>query len=194
MRLSLEFGKPDKLTFVIYEIQQSSDITYRLYDWDRPASAGRALHLQQSADVSDYEPITQHITTPVRYTSGKDEVNVLAACRYFATTRYDLRGGVTEFSPANWSPHLLTVLDGSAMLSTRGGEIEIDKCASVVVPAAVEDYTIEPKGAVTFLISMVPDLERQVVQPLQTMGVTDERIVQLGGHARRSDLRTALTR
>ncbi len=32
----------------IYELQQSSDITYRLYDWDRPASAGRDLHLDKA--------------------------------------------------------------------------------------------------------------------------------------------------
>ena len=38
---------------IIYEIQQNSDVTYRVYDWDRPATAGRQLHIDKSIEVSD---------------------------------------------------------------------------------------------------------------------------------------------
>lgn len=37
----------------LYEVQQTSDITYRVYDWDRPQSAGRKLHIEQSLAVTD---------------------------------------------------------------------------------------------------------------------------------------------
>ena len=40
---------------LLYEVQQSSDITYRVYDWDRPASAGRELHVEQAVAVTDPE-------------------------------------------------------------------------------------------------------------------------------------------
>ncbi len=170
---------------VIYEIQQSSDITYRLYDWDRPASAGRALHLEQSADVSDYTPYALHTTKPIALGILGAQRQLLCACRYFAAERLDLQQEVTEHTRGH-SPHLLTMLSGSGDVQVDETTVEIVAGDSVVVPAATGSYTLKPQVGLTLIKSYVPDLAHDVVEPLRAHGVNSEAIAQLGGELRKS--------
>ena len=173
---------------VIYEIQQSSDITYRLYDWDRPASAGRALHLEQSADVSDYEPYALHITRPVTIGSLGAQRTLLCACRYFAAERLDLQQP-TSVDTRGHSCHLLTVLSGSGHVAGDGQEpVALSPGQSVVVPAALGSYTLTPDIGLAVIKSYVPDLQRDIVEPLRARGIGNADIAQLGGELRKSDL------
>jgi len=54
---------------LLYEVQQSSDTTYRVYDWDRPASAGRKLHVEESVAVTD--PRKGALKSPAPELSGR---------------------------------------------------------------------------------------------------------------------------
>jgi mannose-6-phosphate isomerase len=177
---------------VIYEIQQSSDITYRLYDWDRPASAGRELHLEQSGDVSDYEPIDQHRIRPLTLQAGGATRTIFAACRYFAAEKVDVRSRY-EADTLGASPHLLTVLAGAGAVQAGGVSAELTVGQSVVVPAQAGGYAVEPYGPLSFICSIMPDLHRDVIAPLQSAGYTRAEIAQLGGHLRRSDLQAMLS-
>jgi mannose-6-phosphate isomerase len=177
---------------VIYEIQQSSDITYRLYDWDRPASAGRALHLAQSADVSDTEPFAVHISKPLSIGTLSAQRQLLCACRYFAAERLDLQTAMSEDTRGH-SPHLLTVLSGSGRVRAGEGEAALTVGQSVVIPAQAGSYMLTPDVGLALIKSYVPDLTVDVITPLRKRGFSDADIAQLGGELRKSDLVGFLT-
>ncbi len=172
----------------IYELQQSSDITYRLYDWDRPASAGRDLHLEQSADIADYDPVLAHKIQPLEYsTSNGTETKMLSACRYFAATLKH----VVDIETANTrgvSPHLLTFLDGSARVQTDDDGIDARAGESILIPATLGEYRVIASGSVRYITGFIPDLDRDVVAPMRAIGCSAEQIAQLGGDLARSDL------
>ncbi len=99
--------------FLIHEIQQNSDTTYRVFDWNRVGLDGkpRALHVAQSLasiDFNDFEPA---MDVP--------RGNNLATCPYFKTDRYDLAAGEPMPAPADGRFAILTVAEGS--LTSSGG-------------------------------------------------------------------------
>jgi mannose-6-phosphate isomerase len=176
---------------VIYEIQQSSDITYRLYDWDRPASIGRELHHEPSGDVSHYDPISQHIIQPLTVVDAGVTRTYLAACRYFAAEKLQITSSLhTHTRSASF--HMLTVLDGAGIVRSDGAEpeVELSRRESVVLPASLGAYEITPTThSLTVIDAYVPDLRRDVIQPLMAKGFSPMDIALLGGDLERSDLR-----
>jgi len=66
--------------FLVYEVQQTSNITYRIFDWNRPASAGRALHIEQSVAVTNPQG-TGHVQPALEL--QHDDQRLLVQCPYF---------------------------------------------------------------------------------------------------------------
>jgi len=118
----------------ICEIQQNSDITYRLYDYGRP----RELHLDHGANVSHLGPYTQGQES-VALADWRDQ---LAACRYFRIERLKLRGGATLSGDV---PHYLL------LVCTKGsGSIAGDPYAAGqtwMVPAHAAEFAITGTGS-----------------------------------------------
>ena len=91
------------------EIQQLSDITYRLYDYGRP----RELHIDQSLAVSRREPHAARVEA-----KGEE----LVSCEYFTVTRHRVNGTIRFPNP----PHLLIAIDGEGNIGSddiRSGEV-----------------------------------------------------------------------
>jgi mannose-6-phosphate isomerase len=176
----------------IYELQQSSDITYRLYDWDRPASAGRELHLDQSADVADYAPVLQHMISPLEYqASNGTEHRVLCACQYFAATHkriVDIETSNTHGS----TPHLITVLSGKGTVQNDDHIVDIAPGESVLIPATVGEYRLIAEGELRVIVGYIPNLRHDIVEPMHAIGYSGEQIAQLGGDLSRSDLKRVI--
>ena len=124
---------------LLYEVQQTSDLTYRVYDWDRPASAGRALHLRESAAV-----VTANRAVPRPILPGRPgEVQELTRCAYFVLER--LTGGPHPF-PADTqgeSFHALTLTAGEARLTVGADTLRLGTLETVVIPAAASAYILE---------------------------------------------------
>jgi mannose-6-phosphate isomerase len=99
------------------EIQQLSDITYRLYDYGRP----RELHLDQSLAVSVREPHSARIAAPIGDSGEK-----LVSCEHFTVTRHEVAGTIQFPRPDGPSvPDLLIVIDGEGHIGSdimRSGE------------------------------------------------------------------------
>lgn len=93
----------------LLEIQQQSDITYRLYDYGRP----RELHLEKALDVSCPGPHPGK-SAPVEVAPG---IERLAACPWFVTDRLTVSGRFEYASPE--APQLLVAVEGSGMLAGR---------------------------------------------------------------------------
>ena len=135
---------------LLAEIQQTSDVTYRIYDYDRKDSSGnmRELHTDLALDAIDYKSSNEKISYP----NTKNEAVNLAACEYFVTNMVHIN------QPFNKDIYLLNsfvvymCVKGSAIIKCDNGEHEsINKGETVLIPAAIENITIEPKGETQLL-------------------------------------------
>ncbi len=128
---------------LIYEIQQSSDVTYRLYDWGRMDLNGkpRALHIEKGVAVSnmDVVPEIQHTA------ANKMPVVDVVHCPYFTTLLHQLnpRNGTRISLDTNKHDfHILTCTEGAATVSAGDTAVEISKGQTVLIPADQGVYTL----------------------------------------------------
>jgi len=127
----------------LYEIQQTSDLTYRVFDWDRPQTNGRVLHIEKSLAVADASATGQASRQP-QVNDG--EVKTLVRCEYFAL---DLIGGESKSITLNTrgeSFHALTIREGVARVEGDGWSQTLQRLETVIIPAACGAYTIRPQG------------------------------------------------
>lgn len=145
---------------LLYELQEYSDITYRMYDYGRLTAAGtpRQLHIESALDVAHYDRSAHSKVQPVLLSSGPGcEDRCLVACRYFVTRElaFGSRGsfdGQTENS--------------CILLSSLGAELQVRygpglrtseqlaRGQTMVLPAVLGNYRLEGTG--TLLFSYVP--------------------------------------
>jgi mannose-6-phosphate isomerase len=139
----------------IAEIQQTSDITYRIYDFNRKDANGktRELHTELAREAIDYEVSDDYRT---RYDAVKDEPVELVACPYFTTSLYDMTEEICcDYSELD-SFVILICVEGSCKLIDDGqNEITLQAGETVLLPAAIQYVTIIPDGAVKFLETYV---------------------------------------
>jgi mannose-6-phosphate isomerase len=145
---------------LLYELQEYSDVTYRMYDYGRLDAHGRprALHVERALDVACFEPSTRIKVQPVILAETNTLLDrCLVACRYFVTREIVLRAHTYIEDKTGGSCLILSSL--GAELSVRYGEdLEASerllRGQTMVLPAALGDYRIEGEGA--FLLSYVP--------------------------------------
>ncbi len=123
---------------LVFEVQESSDITYRVFDWNRPASQGRELHIEQSIRVID-----PGISTQVRHSAGGEPVQHLESCAYFALDKLDPEKTAITGRPAGESFHTLTVIKGVAQVSGEGWSFNLVQYDSLIIPACCDDYIMD---------------------------------------------------
>lgn len=104
---------------LIYEAQQSSDITYRVYDYHRKDDAGneRQLHVQQSIDVTTipYTPLDTSVQENTKLENG--EATRLLTSEFFTLTKYELTGKNTIINDKPFQ--MVSVLDGTGMIDGK---------------------------------------------------------------------------
>jgi len=118
---------------VICEIQQNSDITYRLWDYGRP----RELHVESSLAVADLGPYPGP-ATPEPFGGGE----LLASCPYFAVERMDLNDPVEWHSDVERF-HLLVATRGSGLLTMGGEKWRMRQGECWLIPAVCGSYEID---------------------------------------------------
>jgi mannose-6-phosphate isomerase len=175
---------------MVYEIQQPSDVTFRLDDWGRTDAQGnpREMHLEQGSEVSRSELRPERIT-PIDVGDGTVERHLLTACRYFALERLRVPEGSTIQVGGTDSPEVLTVLSGGARLC-GDDEVTLESGSSGVVWPGGEPATLVATEFCEVLRAWVPDLQQDIIEPARAAGADDAAIAALGGAS--SDLRNAL--
>ena len=135
---------------LIYEIQQSSDITYRLYDYNRVDSKTgkeRELHTKKSVDVINVPQKIQEIAKPKVENLDAAKVTTYADTPYFKMIKYDIDG---NFEISSKAPFMLcTVLGGQASICSE----EVKKGDNFIVPAALKSILVD--GKVSIMVSML---------------------------------------
>jgi mannose-6-phosphate isomerase len=154
---------------VLCEIQQHSDITYRVFDYNRLGSDGkpRALHIRQALEVMRFGVSRAEVgglCDPLCVTRGALMETLYVACRYFATERWELQERIAAVtSPDHFD--LLIFLAGKGRIEFAGGGEPFAPAQVWLFPAALGAYQLVPDSPTMLLRAYVPDL-RAVVQRL----------------------------
>lgn len=134
------------------EIQETSDVTYRIYDFKRKDKDGnyRQLHTEEAAECIDYSVESDYRT---KYEARKNEGVELAQCAHFTTSVYDLdEPMLLDYSELD-SFVVLIALSGECTLSTGDAETQLRAGETVLLPATIQ--TLNVSGTVKFLETFV---------------------------------------
>jgi mannose-6-phosphate isomerase len=145
---------------IVAEVQQNSNTTYRVYDWNRTGADGksRPLHITKALDVIDFSKVEPGVCQPepISAEAGRRR-ELLCRNRYFTTERVELEPGAAyEGCCDGTTLEIWGVLVGSAKLSCGGaavtGEV-LEAVRFVLLPAVLGDFTISSTTGATFLRS-----------------------------------------
>jgi mannose-6-phosphate isomerase len=138
----------------IAEIQQTSDITYRIYDYNRPGLDGkpRQLHTEWAKDAIDYTVYDNYRT---EYTPEQDEEQELASCPYFTTSVLDLTLPYAKDLSEIDSFMVIMCLEGKGTLEVDGEEMSIGQGETVLIPADADDICFIPEEGLKVLTSYI---------------------------------------
>jgi len=143
---------------VVFEVQQNSDVTFRLYDWDRvDAKTGkpRALHIDQALDCIDFAQGAIDPTAPVVESTTPVLRERLFDCEHFRLWR--IRGEGPFTVGAAGAPRVLVCIDGAGQLEYDAGVHAVGKGDVLLIPAVVGACAFRPRGAVTLLEVAMPE-------------------------------------
>ncbi len=138
---------------LVYEVQQPSDLTYRIYDWDRTDSQGkkRELHIDKAVDAIDYSSELPRISNI--YDASRNGVSDIVDCRYFKSSF----GTLQDKERHNYETGLfraVTVISGNAVLESEETRLSIRKGDTCIIPA---DYNrtvfVEGLGAAEYIVT-----------------------------------------
>ena len=130
---------------VIAEIQQTSDITYRVYDFDRKDANGntRELHVDLALEALNYDKIEAQRF----YDKIDNTANAVVDCPYFTTSFIPLNGSAI-FSKTNDSFRVLMAVEGDFILLVAGESYHYKKGSTVLLPAVITDYQLDGQASV----------------------------------------------
>lgn len=129
---------------LLAEIQQNSNITYRVYDYNRKGKDGkpRELHISNALDVIINR--TEQEIDKIRFSTNVKNNTTLASCEYFTVDKYALDGEI-NLKTDEKSFNSVLCLDGDGTLEFNGESFPITKGDSYFVPANLGDYLITGK-------------------------------------------------
>ncbi|MBM6720792.1 class I mannose-6-phosphate isomerase [Bacteroides gallinaceum] len=139
----------------IAEIQETSNITYRIYDFNRKDKNGntRELHTELSKDAIDYTVNEDYRT---HYTPKQNEPVELVACPYFTTTVYDLTEPMEmDYSELDSFVIYICMEGACSVTDNEGNQLSLQAGESVLFPATTQKLSVEPEGQVKFLETYV---------------------------------------
>lgn len=177
---------------LLAEIQQNSDITYRIHDWGRieKNGKGRALHIEKSIEAIHFGSVHGGPSEPLSYEAGGARRSVLAACRYFAAELLHIDGQACRETHGD-SFHILLAKTGGIEVCADGQARFLNAGEAALVAGQVESFSVHGSGEL--LNYYVPVLARDIVEPLRFAGHSEGDIIRLGGDPAYSDLVNAAT-
>jgi mannose-6-phosphate isomerase len=139
---------------MLYEIQQASDTTYRVYDWGRKPSPERPLHIEESVTVTD--PCKAPILAAMGPFEGR-RIVTLVRCPYFQLELLQPGETIIEADTGGDEFHILTVIDGSISVRCDGEMAEVGRFETTLVAGSAGQYAINASSeSPTILRATVP--------------------------------------
>lgn len=137
---------------IIAEIQQNSDTTYRVYDYNR----GRELHVEKALDVVNLD-LKDGRSRGVKFEGNGYSKTYCCVCDKFSLELYDVSEEFSESSDEERF-YVFTCVEGEGKIIYTNGTESISKGESIFIPASLGNYTV--KGNLKLLKSYVPDIEK----------------------------------
>lgn len=137
----------------VAEIQQNSDITYRLFDYNRPKTSNRPLHLDLALEVLDFEQVK---TPKIDYQLKVNGAVNLQQSEHFITNLLVLDKTIIRDYAKLDSFVAYMCVEGSAVISAEGEELTIEVGDTILIPAALDEVTITPNGLSKLLEVYMP--------------------------------------
>ncbi len=166
---------------LICEIQQNSDTTYRVYDWNRVGDDGkpRDLHIDKALDVIDFEGrYNREKLDGLTIDNGKNRRTYYIASRYFAIEKLEIIESVNEYADGS-KFFCLSAVEGSGTIVYDGGTVPFRGGQSILIPADMGHYTIE--GDCTIIKAYIPEVEKDIVGPLLDRGYSRDDLSVIVG-------------
>ncbi len=163
---------------ILFETQQASDLTYRIFDWNRTGADGkpRQLHIDKAADVLDYHRGTRSAVQPLTYRLDNLERTILIADRRFTVERIVARTEPSSIS-TDGRPVIIMALEHPLDVSIEGNSVKLERYQTALVPAAAEWCTVSaPYDAAAFMFVTPPTHPENVEVRLIAAGVEQSQI------------------
>jgi len=135
---------------LLAEIQETSDTTYRIYDWDRIDASGmkRELHTAEALDAIDFEVANDYKT---HYTPEKNKTIPLVQCPQFTTNLLEYDQPLSKDFEELDSFVIYMGVEGSSMLKWESGEEKIALGDAIVIPNVINNIELHPEGKAKLL-------------------------------------------
>lgn len=141
---------------VVAEIQQTSDLTYRIYDYDRKDKNGnlRELHTDWALDAIDF---TYHKEYRTKYSAVKNKTCELVTCNYFTTNIITFDQVINKDISQIDSFVIYICIDGNYDIEWQSGKESIRKGDTILIPACFDEYRLVPtEGSAKVLEVHIP--------------------------------------
>lgn len=162
---------------LLCEIQQNSDLTYRVYDWNRTGLDGkpRKLHIEQALDVIDFNMI--YPVSPIQGLRVEEPGCIrtfLVGCEHFAVEKIDVYTHVNDNTNGEGF-HTLTVVSGSGEIIFKSGSLSFKAGDSLLIPAVIGRYEI--RGKCCAIKAFVPKSVEHMTSSISDRGFSIRQIM-----------------
>ena len=165
---------------VLCEIQQQSDLTYRVYDYNRRDAQGRAreLHVDKALAVMRFGSQKGGKAQPATIKEGELTKTFVAACRYFVTERWEFPEPA-EMEPSSDHFEILITLEGNGRISFGAGQLEYGPAQAWLIPAALGKFQMQPSSSTSLLRTYPPASLEAARRDLAAAGLSEPEISRL---------------
>jgi mannose-6-phosphate isomerase len=165
---------------VLCEVQEYSDLTYRVFDYNRRDAQGRSreLHIEKALRVIRFGKQHGGKIEPARIVRGGGAETFFIACRYFAAEKWEFaKRTAATTSPEHFD--LLIFLEGSGSIQWGSESVEYAAAQTWLLPAALDEYHLTPREETSLLRAYVPVPFDEVARKLAAQGVSEAALSHL---------------
>lgn len=144
----------------LYEIQQTSDTTYRLFDWDRPQDPEnpRELHIEESLAVMNFHRQPAMRQRPELIDDGDPSRESLVSCDMFDIERWRF-SSEQKIEDFDGTMEILCITAGRGKIAAGGESIKVGQGSTVLIPAAAKSWQASPRGGLEMLHVTIPAIQ-----------------------------------
>jgi mannose-6-phosphate isomerase len=146
---------------ILCEVQEYSDLTYRVYDYGRVDGRGkpRELQIEKALEVMKFGVAAPSKVTPVQLPSDCVRKTLLVACSFFAAERWEFRATVQAES-SNENFEIWVILDGTGDIHWQGIPLAYQRGQCWFIPASLGKFSLRPEQSTSVIRTYVPNLSR----------------------------------
>ncbi len=166
--------------FVLCEIQEHSDLTYRVYDYNRRDAKGqaRALHIEKALETIRFGEQKGGRIEPIRIERDSVSTTYFAACQYFFTEKWEFNKSVRrDVLPERFE--LLIFLEGAGEIHWAGGEARFEPAQVWLLPATLGKYELTAGSRSEVLRTYVPVDVNEFGRDMESRGVSKKEWLRL---------------